>query len=102
MSQTLVHWRKMRSLATNGSRSIAREAHSERNENVERVEYVEYRSISAPARISPRGVGESNIIMSADATIRLRTGLYGSVTNAWRGCVVIGRLTPASLATVLT
>src|SRR5919198_5228815 len=94
MSERPVHWRRIFSLAVNGSRSIVREAHSARNEYVDRVEYVVYRSISAPTRISPREVCEMYTSMSADATIRSRIGAYGSVTNAWSGGVGICSRTP--------
>src|SRR5438309_6291651 len=56
MSQRPVHCRMARAPAMNGRIWIERFAASERKSYVERVEYVLYGRISAPARSSPRAV----------------------------------------------
>ena len=50
------------------------------NENVERMEYVVYGSISAPIRNSPRSVCEMYTCRFAETTILCSIGLTGSVT----------------------
>ncbi len=56
--------------------------------------YVVYGSISAPIRNSPRSVCEMYTWSCEDTMITSRNGFIGSVTNAWRMCVVIGSRTP--------
>ena len=55
--------------------------------------YVVYGSISAPIRNSPRSVCETYTWSCDETMITSRNGFTGSVTNAWRMCVVIGRRT---------
>jgi hypothetical protein len=56
MSHRPVHWRIALAFAVNGRIATVRLAASARNPNVERVEYVGYGRISAPASSSPRAV----------------------------------------------
>ncbi len=56
MSHDPPHCRIARASAMNGRIMIDLRAASDRNSKVERVEYVEYGTISAPASSSPRAV----------------------------------------------
>jgi hypothetical protein len=56
--------------------------------------YVVYGSISAPIRNSPRSVCETYTCICAETMITSRNGFTGSVTNACRMCVVIGKRKP--------
>ena len=70
-----------------------------RNESVPVPLYVVYGSISAPMRNSPRSVCETYTCSCEETRTTSRNGLTGSVTKAWRMCVVIGRRRPTSLPT---